>query len=80
METQPEFEREKERHGETSLSRNLSQFFIFHGLLLYTEMLCKSHTGSAALTFIKVRCFIQMYTEVLGMLHHLLAKGPADNL
>ena len=64
METQPEWERE--RHGETSLSRNWSQFFIFHGLLLYTEMLCKSHAGSAVLTFIKVRCFIQMYIEVLG--------------
>ena len=72
--------RERERHGETSISRNWSQFFIFHGLLLYTEMVCKSHMGSAVLTFIKVRCFIQMYTEVLGMLHHLLAKGPADNL
>ena len=36
--------------------------------------------GSAVLTFIKVRCFIQMYTEVLGVLHHLLARGPADNL
>ena len=71
---------ESERHGETSLSRNWSQFSIFHGLLLYTEMLCKSHTGSAVLTFIKVRCFIQMYTEVLGVLHHLLAMGPADNL
>ena len=43
-------------------------------------MLCKSHAGSAVLTFIKVRCFIQMYTEVLGVLHHLLARGPADNL
>ena len=21
-----------------------------------------------------------MYTEVLGVLHHLLARGPADNL
>ena len=71
---------ERERHGETSLSRNWSQFFIFRGLLLYTEMLCKSHAGSAVLTFIKVRCFIQMYTEVLGVLHHLLARGPADNL
>ena len=78
METQPEFERE--RHGETSLSRNWSQFFIFHSLLLYTEMLCKCHAGPAVLTFIKVRCFIQMYTEVLGVLHHLLARGPADNL
>ena len=53
----------------------LIQFFIFPGLFLYTEMLYKSHTGSAVLTFIKVRCFIQMYTEVLGVLHHLLARG-----
>ena len=74
METQPEWERE--RHGETSILRNWSQFFIFHGLLLYTEMLCKSHMGTAVLTFIKVRCFTQMYTEVLGVLHHLLARGP----
>ena len=43
-------------------------------------MLYKSHVGTAVLTFIKVRCFIQMYTEVLGVLHHLLARGPADNL
>ena len=43
-------------------------------------MLYKSHEGSAVLTFIKVRCFIQMYTEVLGVLHHLLAREPADNL
>ena len=73
METQPEFERE--RHGETSLLRNWSQFFIFQSLFLYIEMLYKSHAGSAVLTFIKFRCFIQMYTEVLGVLHHLLARG-----
>jgi len=38
-------------------------------------MLYKSHVGTAVLTFIKVRCFTQMYTEVLGVLHHLLARG-----
>ena len=76
METQPEWE--SEQHGETSISRNWSPFFIFQSLFLYTEMLYKSHAGSAVLTFIKVRCFIQMYTEVLGVLHHLLARGPAD--
>ena len=38
-------------------------------------MLYKSHAGTAVLTFIKVRCFTQMYTEVLGVLHHLLARG-----
>ena len=73
METQPEFAREW--HGETSISRNWSQFFIFQSLFLYTEMLYKSHVGTAVLTFIKVRCFTQMYTEVLGVLHHLLARG-----
>ena len=73
METQPEWERE--RHGETSISRNWSPFFIFQSLFLYTEMLYKSHLGTAVLTFIKVRCFTQMYTEVLGVLHHLLARG-----
>ena len=36
--------------------------------------------GVSSPDFIKVRCFIQKYTEVLGMLHHLLAGGPADNL
>ena len=66
---------ERERHGETSISRNWSQFFIFQSLFLYTEMLYKSHMGTAVLTFIKVRCFTQMYTEVLGVLHHLLARA-----
>ena len=60
--------------------KELIPFFIFQGALLYIEMLYKSHAGSAALTFIKVRCFIQMYTKVLGVLHHLLARGPANNL
>ena len=31
-------------------------------------MLYKSHVGTAVLTFIKFRCFIQMYTEILGVL------------
>ena len=66
---------EKEWHGETSILRNWSQLFIFHGLFLYSEMLYKSHVGTAVLTFTKVRCFTQMYTEVLGVLHHLLARG-----
>ena len=72
--------RERERYGETNISRNWSHFLFFQGLFLYTEMLYKSHAGSAVLAFVKVRCFTQMYTEVLGMLHHLLARGPADNL
>ena len=47
METQPEWE----RHGETSISRNGSQFFIFHGLLLYTEILCKKSRGVSSPDF-----------------------------
>ena len=39
-----------------------------------------SHAGSADLTLIKIRCFIQMYTKVLGALHHLLAMRPANIL
>ena len=66
--------RERETWGDQYFEE-LIPFFIFQGLFLYTEMLYKSHVGAAVLTFIKVRCFIQMYTEVIGVLHHLLARG-----
>ena len=79
METQPEVERERATWGDQYFEE-LIPFFIFQDLFLYSEMLYKSHTGTAVLIFIKVRCFTQMYTEVLGVLHHLLARGPADNL
>ena len=36
--------------------------------------------GSADLTLVTIRCFIQNYTKVLGVLHHLLAMKPADIL
>ena len=78
METQPEFERESDM-GRPDF-RGTDPNSLFSSLFLYLEMLYKSHVGTAVLTFIKVRCFIQMYTEVLGVLHHLLARGPADNL
>ena len=55
--------------------KKLIPILYFQSLFLYTEMLYKSHAGTAVLTFIKVRCFIQMCTEVLGVLHHLLARG-----
>ena len=71
--------RERATWGDQSFEE-LIPILYFPWSILYTEMLCKSHVGSAILTFIKVRCFIQMYTEVLGVLHHLLARGPADNL
>ena len=73
METQPEFERERETWGDQYFEELIP--ILFQSLFLYTEMLHKSHVGTAVLTFIKVRCCIQMYTEVLGVLHHLLARG-----
>ena len=79
METQPECKRESDMGRPVFRETDPNSLFSMV-YFLYTEMLCKSHAGSAVLTFIKVRCFIQMYTEVLGVLHHLLARGPADNL
>ena len=64
METQPEFERET--WGDQSFEE-LIPILYFPGSVFYTEVLYKSHVGTAVLTFIKVRCFIQMYTEVLGV-------------
>ena len=46
---------------------------------IHWDVMQKSR-GVGSPDFIKVWCFIQMYTEVLGVLHHLLARGPADNL
>ena len=78
MGIQPEGERKNDMRRPGFLGTDPSLYFL--GLLLYTEMEYKSHAGSAVLTFIKIRCFIQMYTKVLGVLHHLLARGPANNL
>ena len=80
MGVQPEGERKNDMGKPVFRGTDPIFFLFFQGLFLYTEMLYKSHAGSAVLTFIKVRCFIQMYTEVLGVLHYLLARGPADNL
>ena len=80
MGIQPEGERKNDMRRPVFRETDPIFYFIFQGLFLYTEILYKSHAGSAVLTFIKVRCFIQMYTEVLGVLHHLLARRPADNL
>ena len=69
--------------GETSLSRNWSIFFIFrfvYILFVTHRDRIQSHVGSADLTLVKIRCFIQMYTKVLGALHHLLAMRPANIL
>ena len=70
--------RERETWGDQSFEELIP--ILYFPEFLYTEMLYKSHAGTAVLTFIKVRCFTQMYTEVLGVLHQLLAGGPAENL
>ena len=78
MGTQPEVERKNDMGR--PVFKETDPILYFPGSVLYTEMLYKSHAGSAVLTFIEVRCFIQMYTEVLEVLHHLLARRPVDNL
>ena len=74
MGIQPEGERKNDM-GRPVFRGTDPIFYFFQGLFLYTEMLYKSHAGTAILTFIKVRCFIQMYTEVLGVLHHIWPGG-----
>ena len=71
MGIQPEGERKNDM-GRPVFRGADTIFLFFQGLFLYTEMLYKSHEGTAVLTFIKVMCFIQMYSEVLGVLHHYL--------
>ena len=79
VETQPEFERENDM-GRPVFRGTDPIFKIFpESVFIHWDVIQKS-CGSAVLTFINVRCFIQMYTEVLGVLHHLLARGLADNL
>ena len=68
METQPEWERDMGRPVFRGTDPNsLFSRVCFYTLRYYTKVT-------------RGQCFIQMYTEVLGVLHHLLARGPADNL
>ena len=71
METQPEFE--TERHMGRLVFRGTDPNPLFSMVYFYTlRCYAKVTRGQQR--------FIQMYTEVLGVLHHLLARGPADNL
>jgi len=85
METQPEFERKRVTWGDQYFEKLIPILYFPWPTFIHWDVMqkscgvSKSHVGSAVLTFIKVRCFIQMYTEVLEVLH-LLARGPADNL
>ena len=76
-------ENEKRPHRRDQSFQEWSVFFIFrfaYILFVIHRDRIQSHVGSADLTFIKIRCFIYMYMKVLGVLHHLLAKRPANIL
>ena len=79
METQPEWERERETWGDQYFEKLIPILYFPWSTFIHWDVMQKSR-GVSSLTFIKVRCFIQMYTEVLGVLQHFLAGWPADNL
>ena len=82
MGIQPEGERKNDT-GESVFPETdpFSLFFRFAYILFVTHRdRIQSHAGSADLTLIKIRCVIQMYTKVLGALHHLLVMRPANIL
>ena len=69
---------EKERHEEISLSGNWSISLFFRSAFIHRDE-TQGSCGVSSPDFIKISCFIQMYTKILGVLHHLLAKGPVNN-
>ena len=81
MGIQPESERKNDMRTVFPETGRFSLFSRFAYMLFVTHRdRIQSHVGSADLTLVKIRCFIQMYTKVLGALHHLLAMRPADIL
>ena len=75
-------ENEKRPQGGNQSFQEQVHFLFFRSayILFVIDRDEYSHAGSADLTLIKIRCFIQMYTKVLGALHHLLAMRPANIL
>ena len=78
MGIQPESERKNDMGRPVFLGTDPILYFP-GSAFIHRDVIQKS-LGVSSSDFIKIRCFIQMYTEVLGVLHHLLARGPADNL
>ena len=84
-------EREREREilntGETSLSRDQPILYCSEKLLILLvvyrdQWIIQNYAASAALTH-RDQAFslcAQLYTQVLGDLHHLLARGPINIL
>ena len=78
METQPEFEIKNDMRR--PVFQGTDPIFYFSRVCFYTLRCYTKVTRGQQSWLLLVRCFIQMYTEVLGVLHHLLARGPADSL
>ena len=78
MGIQPESERKNDMRRPVFLGADPILYFP-GSAFIHSDVIQKSR-GVSSPDFSKVRCFIQMYTEVLGVLHHFLARGPADNL
>ena len=73
MGIQPESERKKDLRRPVFLGTDPILYFP-ESAFIHRDVIQKSRR-SAVLTFIKIRCFIQMYTKVLGVLHHLRPGG-----
>ena len=85
MGIQPENERKNDMRRPVFPGTDPFSLFSRFAYILFVihrdKLKIQSHVGSAVLTLIKIRCFIQMYTKkVLGVLHRLLASGPANIL
>ena len=78
MGIQPESERKNDMGR--PVFRGTDPILYFPGSAFIHRDVIQKSRGVSSPDFIKIRCFIQMYTKVLGVLHHLLARGPADNL
>ena len=77
MGIQPEGERKNDMRRPGFLGTDPSLFF--GSAFIHRDVIQKSH-GVSSPDFYQIRCSIQMYTKVLGVLHHLLARGPANSL
>ena len=80
-----EFSQKRREWEETTWGESVftgtDPFSLFSRFAYILFVICRdriqSHAGSADMTLIKIRCFIQTHTKVLRDLHHLLALRPA---
>ena len=79
METQPEFERERATWVDQYFEELIPILYFPGSVFIHWGVIQKSR-GDSSPDFYQSQVLHTMYTEVLGVLHHLLARGPADNL